>query len=91
MVIIAFMFDRSLTKLPFTPSDRSVSAYSIELPSPVINPTEAKIEAARAALQTKEFSLALALSEDVLAGDPYLEKMISDVRNFKDRTKVFCL
>ena len=34
MVIIAFMFDLSLAKLPFTPSDRSVSAYSIELPSP---------------------------------------------------------
>jgi serine/threonine protein kinase/Flp pilus assembly protein TadD len=78
MVIIGFMFDLSLTKLPFTPSDRSVSAYSIELPSPVINPTEAKIEAARAALQTKEFSQALALLEEILAGDPSLEKKISD-------------
>jgi serine/threonine protein kinase/TolA-binding protein len=78
MVIIGFMFDLSLTKLPFTPSDRSVSAYSIELSSPVINPTEAKIEAARAALQTKEFSQALALLEEVLAGDPSLEKKISD-------------
>jgi serine/threonine protein kinase/Tfp pilus assembly protein PilF len=78
MVIIAFMFDLSLTKLPFTPSDRSVSAYSIELPSPHTNPTDDKVEAAKAALQTKEFSLALALLEEVLAGDPSLEKKISD-------------
>ena len=78
MVIIGFMFDLSLTKLPFTPSDRSVSAYSIELPSPVINPTEAKIEAAKAALQAKEFPMALAILEEVLAADPSLEKKISD-------------
>jgi tetratricopeptide (TPR) repeat protein len=78
MVIIGFMFDLSLTKLPFTPSDRSVSAYSIELPSPVINPTKAKIEAAKAALQAKEFPMALAILEEVLAADPSLEKKISD-------------
>ncbi len=80
MVIIGFMFDLSLAKLPFTPSDRSVSAYSIELPppAPVRNPTKDKIEAAKAALQAKEFSLALALFEEVLSGDPSLEKEISD-------------
>jgi len=80
MVIIGFMFDLSLTKLPFTPSDRSVAAYSIELPSPARtrNPTEDKIEAAKAALQTKEFSLALALFEEVLSADPSLEKEIAD-------------
>ena len=78
MVIIAFMFDLSLTKLPFTPSDRAVSAYSIELPSPHSNPTDDKIKAVKAALQTKEFSLALALLEEVLAGDPSSEKKISD-------------
>ena len=65
MVIIAFMFDLSLTKLPFTPSDRSVSAYSIELPSPHADPTEDKIEAAKTALKTKAFSVALALLEEI--------------------------
>jgi hypothetical protein len=51
MVTIGFMFDLSLTELPFTPSDRSVSAYSIELssPAPARNPSEDKIEAAKAA------------------------------------------
>ena len=78
MVIIAFIFDLSLTDIPFTPSDRSVSAYSIVLPSAPTNPTEDKIEAAIAALQTKEFSVALAILEEVLAGDPSPEKKISD-------------
>jgi serine/threonine protein kinase/Flp pilus assembly protein TadD len=80
MVIIGFMFDLSLTKLPFTPSDRSVSAYSIELPSPepATNPNEEKIKAAKAALQAKEFSAALALLEEVLNADPTLEKEIAD-------------
>ena len=76
MVIIGFIFDLSLTDIPFTPSDRSVSAYSIVLPH--TNPTGDKIEAAIAALQTKEFSVALAILEEVLAGDPSPEKKISD-------------
>jgi tetratricopeptide (TPR) repeat protein len=67
-----------LAKLPFTPSDRSVSAYSIELPSPYPDPTEEKIEAAKAALKTKAFSVALALLEEILAGDPSSKHKISD-------------
>jgi serine/threonine protein kinase len=79
IIIIGFIFDLSLTKTPFTPSDRSVSAYSIELPPPPAkNPAKDKIQAAKAALQAKEFSLALALFEEVLSGDPSLVKQISD-------------
>lgn len=80
MVIIGFIFDLSLTKLPFTPSDRSVSAHSLELLSPelVANPHEEKIKAANAALQAKAFSRALALFEEVLSADPSLEKEIAD-------------
>ena len=81
MVIMGFMFDLSLTQLPFTASDRSVSAYSIELPpaTPPENPAQGKIEAAKAALRDKAFSKALALFEEVLSSDPSLEKEISDV------------
>ena len=80
MVIIGFIFDLSLTKLPFTPSDRSVSAHSLKLLSPELaaNPNEEKINAARAALQAKAFSRALALFEEVLGADPSLEKEIAD-------------
>ena len=81
MVIIGFVFDLSLTELPFTPSDRSVSAYSIGSPppAPAINPTEEKIEAAKAALQVKAFSRALGLLEQVLKADPSLEKEIATI------------
>ena len=80
MVIIGFIFDLSLTKLPFTPSDRSVSAHSLKLLSPELaaNPNEEKINAAKAALQAKAFSHALALFEEVLNADPSLEKEIAD-------------
>ena len=80
MVLMGFMFDLSLTKLPFTPSDRSVSAYSIELPSPdsAINPIGDKIEAVKTALQNEEFSLALVLIEEVLGAEPSLQNEIAD-------------
>ncbi len=80
MVIIGFIFDLSLTKIPFTPSDRSVSAHSLKLLSPEMaaNPNEEKINAARDALQAKDFSRALTLFEEVLGADSSLEKEIAD-------------
>jgi len=82
MVIIGFMFNLSLTELPFTPSDRSVSAYWIE-PSQAVaeratsDITADQIQTAKAALQAKEFSRALMLFEKLLADDPSLIKEIS--------------
>ena len=69
MVILGFVFNLSLTELPFTPSDRSFAAYSIELSPPVIDTTAGQIKAARDALQAKQFSLAVVLFEAVLADD----------------------
>ena len=78
MVLIGFLFNLSLTKLPFTPSDRSVSAYSIEMPplEPTTEPNAEKIKAAKAALQSKAFAQALALLEEVVNDDPSLQKEI---------------
>jgi len=78
MVIIAIMFDLSLSKLPFTPSDRSVSAYSLELSPSQPDPTEGKLEAAWAAIQARAYSEALVLLEAILAGDPSSGEKISD-------------
>ena len=69
MAIIGFGFNLSLAELPFTPSDRFVSAYSIELPPPDVVTTGNQIKAARDALQAKQFSSAVALFEAVLADD----------------------
>jgi serine/threonine protein kinase/Tfp pilus assembly protein PilF len=69
MAILGFVFNLSLTELPFTPSDRSFAAYSIELSPPVVDKTAGQIKAARDALQAKQFSSAVALFEAVLADD----------------------
>ncbi len=69
MAILGFVFNLSLAELPFTPSDRSVSAYSIDLPPADVAATTKQIQAARDALQAKRFSSAVALFEAVLADD----------------------
>ena len=69
MAILGFVFNLSLTELPFTPSDRSFAAYSIELSPPVVDKTAGQIKAARDALQAKQFSSAVVLFEAVLADD----------------------
>lgn len=82
MVIIGLMFNLSLAELPFTPSDRSVSAYWIE-PAPAVAGRAAsdiaadQIQAAKDALRAKQFSKALMLFEELLAADPFLIKEIS--------------
>jgi Flp pilus assembly protein TadD len=78
MVIIGFVFNLSLTELPFTPSDRSVAAYSIELPPPEIDTTAGQIRDALDALRAKQFSSALALFEAVLTDDKTALKGFSD-------------
>ena len=78
MVIIGFVFNLSLTEVPFTPSDRSVAAYSIKLPPPAIDTTAGQIKAARDALQAKQFSSAVVLFEAVLADDKSAIKGFSD-------------
>lgn len=71
MVIIGFVFNLSLAELPFTPSDRSVAAYSQILP-PAKTETDTagdQIKAARQALAAKQFSSAVTMFESVLATD----------------------
>ena len=78
MAIIGFVFNLSLTELPFTPSDRSVAAYSIKLTPPAMDTTAGQIKAARDALQAGQFSSAVLLFEAVLADDKSAIKGFSD-------------
>ncbi|MGD8459647.1 MAG: protein kinase [Desulfobacterales bacterium] len=71
MVILGFVFNLSLAELPFTPSDRSVAAYSI-ISTPAkeaTNPHADPIKAARKALEAKQFASAVALFESVVMTD----------------------
>ncbi|MEJ2727563.1 MAG: protein kinase [Deltaproteobacteria bacterium] len=78
MIILGLVFNLSLTELSFTPSDRSVAAYSIDLPPPPVDTIADQIEAARNALEAKQFSSAVALFETVLADDKSAIKRFSD-------------
>lgn len=71
MVIIGLVFNLSLAEVPFTPSDRSVAAYSLILPPAKTDTDTAgdQIKAARQALAAKQFSSAVAMFESVLVTD----------------------
>ena len=72
MVILGVVFNLSLAELPFTPSDRSVAAYSLALTNPKPEPmiSAEQIHAARQALEAKKFASAVAMFESVLAAEP---------------------
>lgn len=78
MVIIGFVFNLSLAELPFTPSDRSVAAYSIELSPSEADATPGQIDAVREAIRAGQFSSALTLFERVLAEDNFAIERFSD-------------
>ena len=68
MVIFGFIFNLSLAELPFTPSDRSVAAYSnIVLPTQTAADTVGdQIKAARQALEAKQFASAAAIFDSIV-------------------------
>ncbi len=72
MVILGFVFNLSLAELPFTPSDRSVAAYSLAptTPAPETNTAIAQIKDARQALAAKQYASAVIMFEAVLAAEP---------------------
>jgi hypothetical protein len=71
MVILSIVFNLDLAELPFTPSDRSVAADSLVLttPKPEPNITAEQIQAARQALEARQFASAVRMFESVLAGE----------------------
>jgi tetratricopeptide (TPR) repeat protein len=78
MVVMGLVFNLSLAELSFTPSDRSVAAYSIELPTAHVDKIADQIKFARNALEAKQFSEAVALFETILAEDKSAIKRFSD-------------
>jgi serine/threonine protein kinase/Flp pilus assembly protein TadD len=72
MVILGFVFNLSLAELPFTPSDRSVAAYSLVLttPKPETNTVVEQIKAARQAFEAKQYDSAVAMYDALLAAEP---------------------
>ena len=71
MVILGFVFNLSLAELPFTPSDRSVAAYSMILssPGPESNSNRQQIKAARQATSAGRFAEAVEMFESAVTTD----------------------
>ena len=72
MVILGLFFNLSLAELPFTPSDRSVAAYAVILSSPKadMSTDNDQIQAARQALEAKQFAAAVEMFESAVKTDP---------------------
>jgi len=64
------VIDLSIENMPFAPSFRQVSAYSVDASVSEISVQDDKISAAKAAIDAKRYALALNLFEEVLESEP---------------------
>ena len=78
LVILAVVADFGYKKLPFTKTEREVSAYSTQTATPTQAVELTKIAAGKAALETKRYILAAMLFEEVLAGKPSMREKVAE-------------
>ena len=70
LVVLGMILDLTFNKMPFTQSYREVSAQAIDVDTPADTIADEKISAAKAAMQTEEYSLALSIFDEVLSNEP---------------------
>ncbi len=78
LVILAVIADFGYKKLPFTETEREVSAYPTQTAMPTQAVELTKIAAGKAALETKRYILAAMLFEEVLAGKPSMREKVAE-------------
>ena len=78
LVILAVIADIGYKKLPFTKTEREVSAYPTQTAMPTQAVELTKIAAGKAALETKRYILAAMLFEEVLAGKPSMREKVAE-------------
>ncbi len=78
LVILAVIADFGYKKLPFTKTEREVSAYPTQTATPTQAVELTKIAAGKAALETKRYILAAMLFEEVLAGKPSMREKVAE-------------
>jgi len=78
LVVLAVLADIGYKKLPFTRNEREASAYPTQSAAPAEPVEHTKIDAAKAALETKRYLLAATLFEEVLASKPSMEKIVAE-------------
>ena len=79
LVILGMIIDLTFNKMPFTKSYREVSAQAIDVDTPANTMADEKISAAKAAMQTEEYSLALSIFDEVLSNEPQRIDSISEI------------
>jgi serine/threonine protein kinase/Tfp pilus assembly protein PilF len=77
LVILAVVADFGYKKLPFTETEREVSAYPTQTAMPTQAVELTKIAAGKAALETKRYILAAMLFEEVLASKPSMREKVA--------------
>jgi serine/threonine protein kinase/Flp pilus assembly protein TadD len=77
LVILAVVADFGYKKLPFTETEREVSAYPTQTAMPTQAVELTKIAAGKAALETKRYILAAMLFEEVLASKPLMREKVA--------------
>jgi len=77
LVMLVVLADIGYKKLPFTATEREVSAQPALTAAPAEAAEDAKIAAAGAALEVKKFKLATTLIEEALASRPSLQKKVA--------------
>jgi len=78
LVVLAVLADIGYKKLPFTRNEREASAYPTQSAAPAELVEHTKIDAAKAALETKRYILAATLFEEALASKPSMEKNVAE-------------
>jgi len=78
LVILAVVADFGYKKLPFTETEREVSAYPTQTAMPTQAVELTKIAAGKAALETKRYILAAMLFEEVLASKPSMREKVAE-------------
>ncbi len=78
LVILAVAADFGYKKLPFTETEREVSAYPTQTAMPTQAVELTKIAAGKAALETKRYILAAMLFEEVLASKPSMREKVAE-------------
>jgi serine/threonine protein kinase/Tfp pilus assembly protein PilF len=78
LVILAVVADFGYKKLPFTETEREVSAYPTQTAMPTQAVELTKIAAGKAALETKRYILAAMLFEEVLASKPLMREKVAE-------------
>jgi serine/threonine protein kinase/Flp pilus assembly protein TadD len=77
LVVLAVLADIGYKKLPFTTTEREVSAHPTLTAAPAEAVEDTKIADARAALEAKKYKLAATLIEEALASRPALQKKVA--------------